>query len=210
MLPLVIIYVTMLPLCYHLCLLVTVVTTFFTTFVTMFTTFVTICYHMLSLLQVLSPFMLSLVTILFIICYHMLPFLPVVLPLSLSLLPVLLPLSLSSSILYNVPATSRTYNISTQPPPPPTFVAAAAAKESSLEPRPKNPKIQALLDEIVNDDPRRNVSPQEIHNVFSIVPPSTTSPSPKKVSTPPTPPHHIQLRNYCYRHRNRRYRNHQQ
>ena len=34
----------------------------------------------------------------------------------------------------------------------PTFVAAAAVKESSLERRPKNPRIQALLDEIVNDD----------------------------------------------------------
>ena len=96
------------------------------------------------------------------------------------------------SALYNVPAASHTYNISTQPLP--TFAAAAAAvvKESSLEPRPKNPKIQALLDEIVNDDPRRNVPSQEIHKVFSIVPPSTTSPSPKKVSTPPStpsPPH---------------------
>ena len=91
------------------------------------------------------------------------------------------------SALYNAPATSPTYNISTQPPHPPTFVAAVV-KESSLEPRPKNPKIQALLDEIVNDDPRRNVLPQEIHNVFSIVPPSTTSPSPKKVSTPPSTP----------------------
>ena len=78
-----------------------------------------------------------------------------------------------------------TYNVSTQPPP--TFVAAAV-KESSLEPRPKNPKIQALLDKIVNDDPRRNV----IHKVFTNVPSSTTSPSPKKVSTPPStppPPH---------------------
>ena len=71
---------------------------FFTTFVTIFTTFVIICYHMLSLLQVLLPFMLSLVTTLFIICYHMSPLLPVVLPLLsvllpllLSLLPVLLP-----------------------------------------------------------------------------------------------------------------------
>ena len=49
----------------------------------------------------------------------------------------------------------------------PTFVAAAAAaaaaaaKESSLEPSPKNPKIQDLLHEIINDDPKRNVSPQE-------------------------------------------------
>ena len=91
------------------------------------------------------------------------------------------------SALYNVEATSPTYNISAQPPPPRTFVAAAV-KESSLEPSPKNPKIQALLDEIANDDPRRNVPPQEIHKVFSTVPPSTTSPSPKKVSTPPTPP----------------------
>ena len=93
------------------------------------------------------------------------------------------------SALYNVPATSHTYYVTTQPPPPPppTFVAAAV-KESSLEPRPKNPKIQALLDEIANDDPRRNVPPQEIHKVFSIVPPSTTSPSPKKVSTPPSTP----------------------
>ena len=91
------------------------------------------------------------------------------------------------SALYNIPAASHTYNISTRPPPPPTFVAAAV-KESSLEPRPKNPKIQALLDEIVNDDPRRNVPPQEIHKVFSTVPPSSTSPSPKKVSTPPSTP----------------------
>ena len=71
---------------------------------------------------------------------------------------------------------------------PPTFVAAA--KESSLEPRPKHPKIQALLDEIVNDDPKKHVPPQAIHQGFCIVPPTTTSPSPKKVSTPPsTPPH---------------------
>ena len=28
--------------------------------------------------------------------------------------------------------------------------------ESFLEPRPKNPKIQALLDEIVNDEPKRH------------------------------------------------------
>ena len=33
----------------------------------------------------------------------------------------------------------------------PTFVAAAAAKESSLKPRPKNPKIQTLLNEIIDD-----------------------------------------------------------
>ena len=57
-------------------------------FVTIYvTTCYHLCYHMLSLLQVLLPFMLSLVTTLFIICYHMLP-----------LLPVLLPLPLSSSI----------------------------------------------------------------------------------------------------------------
>ena len=87
-----------------------------------------------------------------------------------------------------VPATSPTYNVPTQPPPPPppTFVAAAV-KESSLEPRPKNPKIQALLDEIVNEDPKRHVPPQAIHKEFSIVPP-TTSPSPKNVSTPPSTP----------------------
>ena len=41
----------------------------------------------------------------------------------------------------------------------PTFVAAAV-KESFLEPpRPKNPKIQILLDEIINDDPKRHVPP---------------------------------------------------
>ena len=92
------------------------------------------------------------------------------------------------SALYNVPATSHTYNISTQPPPPPPTFVAAAVKESSLEPRPKNPKIQALLDEIVNDDPKRHVPPQAIHQGFGIVPPTTTSPSPKKVSTPPSTP----------------------
>ena len=54
----------------------------------------------------------------------------------------------------------------------------------------KHPKIQALLDEIVNDDPKRHVPPQAIHQGFCIVPPTTTSPSPKKVSMPPsTPPH---------------------
>ena len=54
--------------------------------------------------------------------------------------------------------------------------------------KPKNPKIQALLDEIINDDPKRNVPPQVIHKGFSIVPPTKTSPSPKKVSTPPSTP----------------------
>ena len=63
----------------------------------------------------------------------------------------------------------------------PTF-DAAADKESYLEPRPKNPKIQALVDEIVNDGDlkRHDVPPQEIHQGFSIVPPTTTSPSAMK------------------------------
>ena len=74
------------------------------------------------------------------------------------------------SALYNVPATSPTYNVSTQPPPPTSV--AAAVKESAPELRPKNPKIQALLNEIVNDQMRN-------------VPPSL-----KKVLTPPTPPPH--------------------
>ena len=49
----------------------------------------------------------------------------------------------------------------------PTFVAATV-KELFHEPRPKNPKIQDLLDEIINgDDPDRNVTPpQAIHKGF--------------------------------------------
>ena len=96
----------------------------------------------------------------------------------------------------DIPATFPTNNVTTQPhPPPPTFVAAAAVKDSSCENRPKNPKIQALLNEIINndddDDPKRQVKPpQVIHKCFSIIPPSTTSPSlMKEVSTSPyTPP----------------------
>ena len=67
----------------------------------------------------------------------------------------------------NVPERSPTYNLPTQPPPFPTFVAAAAVKDdSSCENRPKNPKILALLDEIVNDNPKSHVPPHEIHHVF--------------------------------------------
>ena len=73
---------------------------------------------------------------------------------------------------------SRTYNV---PPTQPslTFVAAAdAVKESSVKHRPKNPKIQALLNEIFNDDdPDRNVTPQVIHKGFSIAPPPSTTTS---------------------------------
>ena len=84
--------------------------------------------------------------------------------------------------IYNVPERSPTYNLPTQPPPP--IFDDAAAKESCLEPRPKNPKIQALLDEIVNDDTKRHVPPQEIHHGFSIIPPTTTLPLSKKDSIP--------------------------
>ena len=71
----------------------------------------------------------------------------------------------------------------------PTF-DAVADKESYLKPRPKNPKIQALVDEIVNDgDLKRHVPPQEIHQGFSILPPTTTSPlAMKEVSTSSTTP----------------------
>ena len=60
--------------------------------------------------------------------------------------------------------------------PPPTFIAAAV-EESSLERRPKNPRIQALLDEIVNgDDSKRHVpQTQVIHKGFSIIAPTTKS-----------------------------------
>ena len=67
----------------------------------------------------------------------------------------------------------------------PTLVAAAAAvKESSLKNRPKNPRIQALLDEIVNDDDsKRHVPPpQVIHKGFSIIPPTTTTTTPSRYS----------------------------
>ena len=64
---------------------------------------------------------------------------------------------------------------------PSTFIAAAVKESSPHKHRPKNPKIQALLDEIVNDcDSKRHVSPpQVIHKGFSIVPPTTASPSSK-------------------------------
>ena len=80
---------------------------------------------------------------------------------------------------YNIPVRSPTYNPPTQPPPP-TSVADAAVKESSVKHRLTNPKIQSLLDEIINDDdPDRNVTPQPIYKGFSIVPPTTTSHSSK-------------------------------
>ena len=57
------------------------------------------------------------------------------------------------------------------------------------ETRSTNPKIKSLLDEIINDDdPRRHVPPKVIHNGFSIVPPSTKSPSPMEVATPASTP----------------------
>ena len=80
---------------------------------------------------------------------------------------------------------SRTYNVPTPTTqPPPTFNAAAAAaagEESSVKRRLTNPKIQALLNEIINDnDLDRNVTSQVIHKGFSIAsapPPATTTTS---------------------------------
>ena len=93
---------------------------------------------------------------------------------------------------------------------PPTFVAATA-KESSLEPGPKNPKIQALLDEIVNDDPKRHVPPQAIHQGFCIVPPQHHLRRKKyRHHLLHHHHHHIHLRKCCYRHRNRCHRSHPQ
>ena len=94
------------------------------------------------------------------------------------------------SCIHNVPERSPTYNLPTQPPPFPTFVAATAVKDdSSCENRTKNPKILALLDEIFNDgDLKNHVPPHEIHQEFSIIPPTTTSPLSKKNSVPPSTP----------------------
>ena len=89
------------------------------------------------------------------------------------------------------PVISRSTNIATSTQKPPTFVTVASVKDvSSCENRPKNPKILALLYEIVNDDPKKHVLPHKIHQGFSIVPLTTPSlPSPlRKVSTPPSTP----------------------
>ena len=75
---------------------------------------------------------------------------------------------------------------------PPTHQSNAGVKRPNItvgSGKSTNPKIQALLDEIINDDdPKRNVPSQTLHKGFSIVPP--TSPSPMEVSTPApsTPP----------------------
>ena len=63
--------------------------------------------------------------------------------------------------------------------------ASAVDRDSSGEKRPTNPKIQALLNAIINDDdnndPKRHVKPARvIHEGFSIVPPTTTSHSSKR------------------------------
>ena len=56
--------------------------------------------------------------------------------------------------IHNVPERPPTYKLPTQPPPS-TLVAATAVKDEN---KPKNPKIQALLDEIINDgDPKGHV-----------------------------------------------------
>ena len=67
--------------------------------------------------------------------------------------------------------------------PPPTFIGAAI-EDSPLERRAKNPRIQALIDEIVNDDDdsKRHVqTPQVIHQGFSILH-QTTSTIPSRSS----------------------------
>ena len=77
-------------------------------------------------------------------------------------------------------SNTRIYNVSSAQPPL-TFVVADDDddKDSSCEKRPTNPKIQALLNEIINDgdnDPKRYVKPpQVIHKGFSIIPPTTTT-----------------------------------
>ena len=67
---------------------------------------------------------------------------------------------LSRSTSISTSSIAGTYNVSPTQPSPSTFVDAAAVKESSssYEPRPKNPKIQALLDEIVNDNDSKSTS----------------------------------------------------
>ena len=78
---------------------------------------------------------------------------------------------------YNAPAVSAISTVKSNGTTEPTFVAADAVKESFLKPRQTNPKILALIEEIVNDDdPKRNVPPPRvIHKGFSIIPPATTS-----------------------------------
>ena len=89
---------------------------------------------------------------------------------------------------YKVPSTQH---VTMQPPPPTppttTFgdgvgVAAAstANRDSSAEKRPTNPKIQALVNAIINNDdgndPKRHAKPPRvIHQGFSIVPPTSQS-----------------------------------
>ena len=79
---------------------------------------------------------------------------------------------------FNNSTYSRIYNVSpTQPSLTPAV--ASADKDSSCEKRPTNPKIQALLNEIINDgdDSKRHAPPppQVIYKGFSIIPPTKTS-----------------------------------
>ena len=53
-------------------------------------------------------------------------------------------------------------------------------KQENVSSQLKNPKIQALPDEIINDDPKRNVPPQVIHKGIYI------APLPKKMLLSPT------------------------
>ena len=75
---------------------------------------------------------------------------------------------------YNV-AESKSYSGTT---------AVKRPTESLHKPRPKNPKIQTLLDEIIDDDPDRNVTPQVVHKGYSIVPPPVSTPEPNIIYSP--------------------------
>ena len=82
---------------------------------------------------------------------------------------------------------SRTYNVPSTHSPP-TFVATVDDdKNTSCEKKTTNPKIQALVNAIINDDdgndPKRHVKPSAvIHEGFSIVPPTTTTTYASKTS----------------------------
>ena len=94
---------------------------------------------------------------------------------------------------------------------PPTFVAAAAAKESSLEPRTTNPKIQALLMKSLMMIQRDRYHHKQFIRVFvSYHQPQHYLRQRKYRRHLLHHHHHIHLRKCCYRHRNRCYRSHPQ
>ena len=74
----------------------------------------------------------------------------------------------------------------------PKTTAVQRPIESYYEPKPKkNPRIETLLDEIINDDP--DITPQAVHKGYSIVPPTPTivyspikKPPQSPIMSPPT------------------------